>query len=522
MFDDTEQVSVGLDANSDHESSNAGSIVGSPAASPRVQAEDSVQGAAGANVIEPVHEPKTDSKAKTANAQVPLVLRRSTRNRGSAIDYNVLAGFGKSGIYNNPNIISEMDSDYEVDCNTYETDQEPLELIKLPGEQDAYRVYKAKLDAESRKRTADLNQLKEKGKDSESEDDIDKQMSCLLERKKKLKRRLKEQKLQGLQSELLDLETEYVKNTSSVNVKLPDKKIESKSVKNARSQSKSKVSIKIPSKNPEVDSRGKGFDLNELRSVQGLQDRALLELSRLGFQGSESSDDEEESTLGRSVKGKPTRSGLEAKALDYVLYPQVWPHMKLQFEYCGRDIKFADLNFQMLVAGELEIISSARISPSEKAGRLGLLKEIVYNKGTYEWETIRKFYASVLRRIETGEMDWTSDFSRIQTIVLATGSRPQLPKRPVNVPAYPGKNVKFPQSRSEGGRPSGNNIWFCRPFQRNRCTFSESSHSGSLRNGSSVTFQHICATCWQKDQSKSYHPECSSACPNANQRGQAS
>ena len=75
-----------------------------------------------------------------------------------------------------------------------------------------------------------------------------------------------------------------------------------------------------------------------MRSVQGLQDRALLELSRLGFQGLECSDDEEDSALRRSVKGKPTQSGLEAKVLDYVLYPQVLPHMKLQFEYCGRDI----------------------------------------------------------------------------------------------------------------------------------------------------------------------------------------
>ena len=73
----------------------------------------------------------------------------------------------------------------------------------------------------------------------------------------------------------------------------------------------------------------------------------------------------------------------------------------------------------MQVAGELEIISRTRISPSKKAGRLGFFKEIFYNKGTYEWETIRKLYASVVKhiRIETGELDWPSDFSRIQTIV---------------------------------------------------------------------------------------------------------
>lgn len=85
----------------------------------------------------------------------------------------------------------------------------------------------------------------------------------------------------------------------------------------------------------------------------------------------ESTDEEEVPVAARSLKGKSRiKSGLERRALDYVVNPQIWPHMKLQYEYCGKDINFSDLNFRMLIAGELEIISDSNLSGTERAGRL--------------------------------------------------------------------------------------------------------------------------------------------------------
>ncbi len=53
------------------------------------------------------------------------------------------------------------------------------------------------------------------------------------------------------------------------------------------------------------------------------------------------------------------RSGINGKAVDRVIHPQIWPQAALQGEYVSQNIKFADLDFRLFSAGELEIITSS-------------------------------------------------------------------------------------------------------------------------------------------------------------------
>jgi hypothetical protein len=55
---------------------------------------------------------------------------------------------------------------------------------------------------------------------------------------------------------------------------------------------------------------------------------------------------------------------------------------KLQFEYAGSKINF--------VAGELEMLSSSKISEIEIIGRTKLLKRIAYFTELYEWKGLKK------------------------------------------------------------------------------------------------------------------------------------
>ena len=57
----------------------------------------------------------------------------------------------------------------------------------------------------------------------------------------------------------------------------------------------------------------------------------------------------------KSTKRK--KSGINANDSDRVKNPQKWPHSHLQFEHVNKQVKFDELNFQLFVAGELEIIS---------------------------------------------------------------------------------------------------------------------------------------------------------------------
>jgi hypothetical protein len=77
----------------------------------------------------------------------------------------------------------------------------------------------------------------------------------------------------------------------------------------------------------------------------------------------------------KKYKSKSKRkSGIDDKPSDEVVKKQLWPQSKLQYEYAGSKISFEDLEFNLFVAGELEIISGKKISDKEKKGRIKLLK----------------------------------------------------------------------------------------------------------------------------------------------------
>ena len=100
----------------------------------------------------------------------------------------------------------------------------------------------------------------------------------------------------------------------------------------------------------------------------------------------------------RSKKNKK-KSGIKAKSSDKVKSPQKWPHAYLQFEYVNKQVKFDELDYRMFIAGELEVISEADLSRTERNGRISLLKKIVYYSSTYDFKGLKAFYAAWLREI---------------------------------------------------------------------------------------------------------------------------
>jgi hypothetical protein len=62
-------------------------------------------------------------------------------------------------------------------------------------------------------------------------------------------------------------------------------------------------------------------------------------------------------------------------------------------------MSFEDLEFNLFVAGELEMISGKKISDNKTKGRIKLLKKISYFYELYEWKGIKKLYAHIIRQI---------------------------------------------------------------------------------------------------------------------------
>ena len=56
----------------------------------------------------------------------------------------------------------------------------------------------------------------------------------------------------------------------------------------------------------------------------------------------------------------------------------------------------------LFIAGELEIISNSRINEVERSGRINLLKKMMYLNTSYDFRTLKSYYAAWLNEIELG------------------------------------------------------------------------------------------------------------------------
>ena len=130
------------------------------------------------------------------------------------------------------------------------------------------------------------------------------------------------------------------------------------------------------------------IDIDSLRNDEQLKSLVRKELKKIGLadadsfdsdtdssSSSSSSDDDStdnDSKSKKNEKKKKKKSGINAKSSDKVKFPQEWPHAHLQYEHVNKQIKFQELSFRLLIAGELEILSAEDISTEERQGRLKL------------------------------------------------------------------------------------------------------------------------------------------------------
>jgi hypothetical protein len=300
--------------------------------------------------------------------------------------------------------------------------------------------------------------------------------------------------------------------------KLDDLHVETSAAKSR--QGKSIFDID-PRKGAKVKSSRSKIDINTLRSDEALKCKVEKRLKKLGLIDTDSSSgSDSDSTVSDSVtsdssdsfnsklgkvrlQGKKSKSkntsGIEAKSSDRVKFPQKYPHSQLRFEYVSQNYTFEELTFNLFIAGELETIGSRETKSKEKNGRIELLRKLMYLSSNFSFSTLKSYYAAVLREIELGNKSWDDDFSYLDTTLLIKGTR---------------DNSKVNKKKNEKSNSSGSEekLWFCSLYQRNKC--SHDSHHLMVVKGKMRHAQHICATCWQKEQRKLEHPECSSACPH--------
>ena len=212
------------------------------------------------------------------------------------------------------------------------------------------------------------------------------------------------------------------------------------------------------------------------------------------------------------------RSGLVRRAPDRVLDPQLWPHTALQGEFYGQNIAFGDLNFRLLVAGELEIVTNTRIDEVERDGRLQFLKQLAYLESAYSLDTIKSIYTAIVSKIEMRLLSWdqwdSEFFKEMQWILARQPSQVSTSKTTSsNVSNSSGNSSRYKTQRQYRFKPlDPAGTYFCRDYQANVCT-SKDTHEAAVR-GQVIKVQHFCAKCWQLERVKREHGERSTSCPN--------
>ena len=71
-----------------------------------------------------------------------------------------------------------------------------------------------------------------------------------------------------------------------------------------------------------------------------------------------------------------------------------------------REHSFDSLPFNLLVAGEIELITREGIEEDEKEARLAVLKTIAYHKLYLQDNDLRDGYDKMMKKIERGQQQW--------------------------------------------------------------------------------------------------------------------
>ena len=200
--------------------------------------------------------------------------------------------------------------------------------------------------------------------------------------------------------------------------------------------------------------------------------------------------EDEDNSDRQAHRGKSDKkSAMYAKASNTKIIKQVLhAHAMLDGkETDGKDVSFHDLPFNLLVAGELEIILS-KVSSEEN---LTMLKKLAYKAQFLDQQSIRDRYAGFLRKFEKGKCRWVSESAlRDLDEALCFSTFNSLHKQTIRsvLPAKKGdpKPDMVPTKK-----------FYCLDFNKGTCQF-EGTHEGRF-NKALVNKVHMCRTCWEKE-----------------------
>ena len=168
------------------------------------------------------------------------------------------------------------------------------------------------------------------------------------------------------------------------------------------------------------------------------------------------------------------------------------------------------LEFNILIAGELEIIDSHCILDEERRARVGIAKTLCYHKKYLDDSDLHEGYNTILKQVEQGVLSWRDDLgeklhshldNRVNVIVRDRVSQEGFTR------VESKKTSGATKQMQDAGRDQ---VYYCLEFNLGTCPHSD-NHEGRIQ-GKKVTKFHVCKRCHREGKYKS-HREGSNSCP---------
>ena len=189
-----------------------------------------------------------------------------------------------------------------------------------------------------------------------------------------------------------------------------------------------------------------------------------------------------------------------------------YAHEKLDSKHV-KDKKFDDLEFNLLIAGELEIVDKHTCDPEEKIARVQLAKTLCYHKKYLNDADLREGYNTVLKQVEQGMLNWGDNLARklhehldYCTNVIARDKIAQHKSMAKT------DNKRSPTDRRTVANDASSNdrVIYCLEFNQGMCPQPD-NHEGQFNNKKVVKF-HVCRCC-HRDGNFQSHKETDDSCP---------
>jgi hypothetical protein len=113
------------------------------------------------------------------------------------------------------------------------------------------------------------------------------------------------------------------------------------------------------------------------------------------------------------------------------------------------------------------------------------------------WTTTASLFSSFMQGVELGQWDWSDkmEFKLLKAHALAARGA--------------SKPTKMATATSKG-EPSA---WFCREYQRDKCTEGKNEHWGYVGE-TKRWVKHFCSNCFKLTKTEKSHPSSTGECPN--------